>query len=167
SSRLLWLSGFALSVVSNLGSGFCTDRIPFNIWRPSAGVGVAASFVPNRPLGAQNTLVLAAQNAPALLAGVIAALLAPYDVQNVAGRNIFFVSMISFGLGNLLGALAPANVTYWTVTFFELSPRGRRSRFELHQHHLPLIVTNSVDAAFQGIACGIVTTVMYYSSVSS
>lgn len=111
--------------------------------------------------GVENTLLLAALNVPALPAGVIAALAAPYAIRHFAGHTIFFFSMISFGLGNLLGALTPVNLTYWAVTFpsFLLVAAGPDLSYTTGQ----LIVTNSVDVAYHGIAGGIITTVMYYS----
>lgn len=49
--------------------------------------------------------------------GVAAALCCPYASSRFPGHQIFFASMVSFMVGNLLGALAPVKLTYWAITF--------------------------------------------------
>ena len=49
-SKLLWVCGTILCVIANVASGFCTSKIPFNICRALAGIGVAGSRkLPLRP----------------------------------------------------------------------------------------------------------------------
>ena len=37
----MWLGGLGMVVIANIATGFCTTRIPYDVCRGLAGVGIA------------------------------------------------------------------------------------------------------------------------------
>ncbi|WWC67828.1 uncharacterized protein I206_101745 [Kwoniella pini CBS 10737] len=108
-----------------------------------------------------NSLLIRAQLSPLMPGGIVAALLVPFLIHRFSGNHIFLISMISFFIGNLFAALTPKDQTYWGLTFFSLiiCVFGPDLSFSTGQ----LIVSNSVNHEFQGIAAGIVSMITNYS----
>ncbi|WVW78590.1 hypothetical protein I302_100546 [Kwoniella bestiolae CBS 10118] len=111
--------------------------------------------------GHHNALVITAQMAPLMPGGIAAALLVPMLIHRFAGHKIFLIAMIAFFIGDLFAALTPVTQTYWGLTFWSLLivVFGPDLSFSTGQ----LIVSNSVDHEFQGIAAGIVSMITNYS----
>ncbi|GFZ46638.1 hypothetical protein JCM24511_03858 [Saitozyma sp. JCM 24511] len=91
----------------------------------------------------------------------LAALLVPYAITRFPGHQIFLLSMIAFLVGSIMASVAPAHGSYWSVTMpsLILVISGPDMSFATGQ----LIVSNSVDREFQGIAGGIVSMITNYS----
>ncbi|WWC59375.1 uncharacterized protein I303_101927 [Kwoniella dejecticola CBS 10117] len=108
-----------------------------------------------------NALLITAQLSPLMPGGIAAAMLVPFLIHRFAGHHIFLASMISFFIGNLFAALTPKDQMYWGLTFFSLiiCVFGPDLSFSTGQ----LIVSNSVNHEFQGIAAGIVSMITNYS----
>ncbi|WVQ84142.1 hypothetical protein IAT38_006289 [Cryptococcus sp. DSM 104549] len=106
-------------------------------------------------------LVMAAQTVPFAAGGMTAALLVPFLIRHVRGHWIFLAAMLAFTIANILGATAPVDGIYWGNTFFSMliGVFGPDLSFATGQ----LIVSNSVDHDFQGIAAGIVSMITNYS----
>ncbi|WWD00461.1 hypothetical protein V866_007376 [Kwoniella sp. B9012] len=111
--------------------------------------------------GHHNALIITAQMAPLMPGGIAAALLVPILIHRFAGHKIFLIAMISFFIGDLFAALTPVHQTYWGLTFFSLIivVFGPDLSFSTGQ----LIVSNSVEHEYQGIAAGIVSMITNYS----
>ena len=108
-----------------------------------------------------------------------AALAVPYVITRFPGHLIFLTSMLCFLVGDVMISLTPPSLTYWAVTFPSLllviSGPGESRRLHIKLVSLiadlsfatgQLIVSNSVDTEFQGIAGGIVSMITNYSSVT-
>ena len=125
--------------------------------------------------GVSTGLGIAAQMSPVTPTGVICALAVPSLITRFPGHQIFFISMVSFLVGDLMAALAPVH-GYWSVTFPSLilvilGP-GRSLLRQSEETDVcsdlsfstgQLIVSNSVDREFQGVAAGIVSMIANYS----
>ncbi|ORX34486.1 major facilitator superfamily domain-containing protein [Kockovaella imperatae] len=110
--------------------------------------------------GVDTALGLTAQLIPVTPTGVICALAVPTLLTRFPGHQIFFVSMVAFLVGDVMGAVAPVH-GYWSVTFpsLILVILGPDLSYSTGQ----LIVSNSVDRQFQGTAGGIVSMITNYS----
>ncbi|WRT64885.1 uncharacterized protein IL334_001821 [Kwoniella shivajii] len=111
--------------------------------------------------GHHNALTIAAQFTPLAPGGIAAALLVPLLIHRFAGHHIFLIAMIAFFIGDLFAALAPKDQMYWGLTFWSMIVVvfGPDLSFSTGQ----LIVSNSVEHEFQGIAAGIVSMITNYS----
>ncbi|OXG26040.1 MFS transporter [Cryptococcus neoformans Ze90-1] len=109
-------------------------------------------------------LTMTAQTSPFVFGGVTAALSIPFLIHRLPGHVIFFIAMCAFMIGNILAATAPMDGTYWGNTFFSIliGVFGPDLSFATGQ----LIVSNSVDVEFQGIAAGLVSMITNYSYVA-
>nr|XP_031857395.1 uncharacterized protein CI109_007217 [Kwoniella shandongensis]KAA5524467.1 hypothetical protein CI109_007217 [Kwoniella shandongensis] len=130
-------------------------------WMSLGTLLIYSSFFIYNIRGHHQPLTLVAQMFPLVPAGVIAALIVPWLLHNVPGHIIFLIAMIAFALCNLLAATAPSHSTYWGNTFFSfiIGAVGPDLSFSTGQ----LIVSNSVDHRFQGIAAGMVSMITNYS----
>ncbi|KAE8538309.1 hypothetical protein D1P53_005651 [Cryptococcus gattii VGV] len=106
-------------------------------------------------------LTMTAQTSPFFFGGIVAALSVPFLIHRLPGHVIFFTAMCAFMIGNILAATAPVGGIYWGNTFFSIliGVFGADLSFPTGQ----LIVSNSVDVEFQGIAAGVVSMITNYS----
>jgi hypothetical protein len=105
--------------------------------------------------------------------GVICAFMVPSIITRFPGHQIFSVSMIAFLLGNLLAAVNPAGFGYWPLLVQVSHPAATLRSLGANETDLSfatgqLIVSNSVDREFQGVAGNLIHwTVLTFQAVSS
>ena len=107
-------------------------------------------------------LLAFAQFSPAMISGLVAAVLTGYLIsKGVTVAIIMFFAMCAFLASSLLLATMPVDQTYWAQTFvcFVIAPFGMDMSFPA----ATIMFSTSVPRHHQGMAASLVTTVINYS----
>jgi hypothetical protein len=109
----------------------------------------------------QSPLLVSAQISPIALSGCAAALLTGFLLSRLRPAIIMAIAMFFFLVGNVLGATAPINQTYWANIFVcaLVIPFGMDMSFPA----ATVLLSNSVEKKHQGMAASLVNTVVNYS----
>lgn len=150
----------------------------------NTALGLAAQMSPICPTDISSPVFPSCFTDSLRYIGILAALIVPTLIVRFPGDKNLLGSMVSFLVGNVMASVAPAHGTYWSVTFPSLilvifgpgksSPLSLFVTSNLLTYGLDmsfatgqLIVSNSVEREFQGIAAGIVSMIANYSCVIS
>ncbi|KAF2103901.1 YOR378W-like protein [Rhizodiscina lignyota] len=106
-------------------------------------------------------LSVAAQYAPAVLCGLIAAGMTGFLLTHTPVSFVMMCSMIAFCLGIVIAATQPAQQTYWAQMFVSIvvMPFGMDMSFPA----ATVILSNHMPREHQGLAASLVNTVVNYS----
>ncbi|KAJ5884531.1 MFS general substrate transporter [Penicillium tannophilum] len=110
---------------------------------------------------ALSPLLAVAQFTPVAPVGILAAFTTGALMGKLHPGWIMSIAMLSFTLGNILLAIAPAGQTYWALTFVSLlvMPWGMDMSFPA----ATIILSDAVGSRHQGVAASFVTTIVNYS----
>ncbi|PYH40137.1 MDR family MFS transporter, partial [Aspergillus saccharolyticus JOP 1030-1] len=106
-------------------------------------------------------LLSVAQFTPVAPVGILAAFTTGALMSRLHPGWIMSLAMIAFTFGNILSAIAPADQTYWGLTFVSLlvMPWGMDMSFPA----ATIILSDAVGSRHQGVAASFVTTIVNYS----
>ncbi|PWY65386.1 MFS general substrate transporter [Aspergillus eucalypticola CBS 122712] len=110
---------------------------------------------------ALSPLLSVAQFSPVAPVGILAAFTTGALMSRLHPGWIMSLAMLAFTLGNILAAIAPADQTYWALTFVSLlvMPWGMDMSFPA----ATIILSDAVGSKHQGVAASFVTTIVNYS----
>ena len=106
-------------------------------------------------------LLVAAQNSPSAVTGVIAAVVTGFLISHIPTPYIMILALIAFLITPILTVTMPIHQTYWASTFVStvIIPFGMDMSFPAST----IILSGSVPKEHQGIAASLVLTVTNYS----
>jgi MFS family permease len=106
-------------------------------------------------------LSVAAQYAPAAIAGLVAAGIAGFMLTHTPVSFVMMISMLAFCVGILIACFQPAQQVYWAQTFISIliMPFGMDMSFPA----ATILLSNHMPPEHQGLAASVVNTVVNYS----
>ncbi|TID14649.1 Mitochondrial nuclease [Venturia nashicola] len=112
----------------------------------------------------QASIIASLQLFPVVPLGIGFALSSNYLVKKWHVSRVMFLAMVFFLVGTLLLAWAPANQTYWALTFVSIliMPGGMNLSFPAGT----VLLSNAMPREHQGKAASLVSTVVNYSIAS-
>ena len=127
----------------------------------SHGIWIYYMFLLIERVRGYTPLAACAQVWPVALVGFSAAVSVPFLLKKIKVAYLMSMSMLSFMLGCLLLATAPAKQTYWANIFLSIiiTPLGMNWSFPAGT----MLMSNAVPREHQGIAASLISTMVNYS----
>lgn len=106
-------------------------------------------------------LSVAAQYAPAVIAGLLAAGMTGFMLTHTPVSFVMMISMAAFCAGIIIASFQPAQQVYWAQTFISIviMPFGMDMSFPA----ATVILSNHMPSEHQGLAASLVNTIVNYS----
>jgi predicted MFS family arabinose efflux permease len=130
----------------------------------SHGIWVYYLFMFQMRVRGDSAIIAAAELIPVAPIGVAFALSTNYLIKRIQVSRVMLLAMLFFFVGTIFLVVAPANQTYWALTFISVivMPGGMNLSFPAGT----ILLSSSMPREHQGKAASMISTIVNYSIAS-